>query len=91
MNRREFLKGLSGILAAGVAPAYIGAEVLMPVKKIWAPGEITVNTIADLKRLPKPEIYARINVLGYYMVGDGAGGSFVWDAMPPHVRLGLQP
>lgn len=37
MNRREFLKGLGGVLAAGVAPAFIGSDVLMPVKKIWTP------------------------------------------------------
>lgn len=34
MNRRGFLKG---ILAAGVAPAFIGSSILMPVRKIVAP------------------------------------------------------
>ena len=31
MNRRGFLQG---ILAAGVAPAFIGSSILMPVRKI---------------------------------------------------------
>jgi hypothetical protein len=34
MNRRGFL---SAILAAGVAPAFIGSSVLMPVRKLWTP------------------------------------------------------
>jgi hypothetical protein len=37
-TRRGFLAGLSGILAAGFAPAAIGSGVLMPVRKIVAPG-----------------------------------------------------
>lgn len=37
LTRREFLRGMGGILAAGVAPAFIGADVLMPVKKILLP------------------------------------------------------
>ena len=34
MDRRGFLKG---ILAAGVAPAFIGSAILMPVRKLWTP------------------------------------------------------
>lgn len=34
MNRRGFLKS---ILAAGVAPAFVGSSVLMPVRKLWTP------------------------------------------------------
>lgn len=34
MNRRGFL---SGILAVGMAPAFVGSGVLMPIKKIWTP------------------------------------------------------
>lgn len=34
MNRRSFLQS---ILVAGVAPAFIGSSVLMPVRKIWEP------------------------------------------------------
>jgi|SRR5882757_1972038 len=33
MNRRSFLQG---ILAAGVAPAFVGSSILMPVRKLWA-------------------------------------------------------
>ena len=37
MNRRGFLQGLAGILASGVAPAAIGSNVLMPIRKLWTP------------------------------------------------------
>ena len=37
MNRRNFLQGIAGILAAGVAPAIIGSGILMPVRTIWTP------------------------------------------------------
>ena len=37
LTRREFLRGIGGILAAGVAPAFIGSNVLMPVKVIRQP------------------------------------------------------
>lgn len=36
-GRRGFLRGMAGILAAGVAPAVIGSEILMPVRKLWTP------------------------------------------------------
>lgn len=28
---------MAGILAAGVAPAAIGSDILMPVRKLWTP------------------------------------------------------
>lgn len=37
MNRRNFLGGMAGILAAGFAPAAIGSGVLMPARKILVP------------------------------------------------------
>lgn len=37
MNRRIFLKGIAGILAAGVAPAAIGSNILMPVRSLVLP------------------------------------------------------
>lgn len=38
--RRSFL---GAILAAGVAPAFVRAGVLMPVKEIWVPGPPSVS------------------------------------------------
>lgn len=35
LTRRGFLKGMAGILAAGVAPAAVGSNILMPVRKLW--------------------------------------------------------
>jgi hypothetical protein len=41
MNRRGFLRG---ILAAGVAPAFIGSSILMPVRKIITqPQSLTIT------------------------------------------------
>lgn len=37
MDRRGFLKS---ILAAGVAPAFVGASVLMPVRKLIVPERV---------------------------------------------------
>jgi hypothetical protein len=37
VNRRGFLGGLAGILAAGVAPAAVGSQILMPVRRIAVP------------------------------------------------------
>ena len=37
VTRRGFLQGMAGILAAGVAPAAIGSNILMPVKTLWKP------------------------------------------------------
>lgn len=34
MNRREFFQGMAGILAASVAPAFIGSKILMPVREL---------------------------------------------------------
>ena len=39
MNRRSFITGMAGILSAGYAPAFVGSSVLMPVKKVWVPGD----------------------------------------------------
>ena len=36
-SRRGFLKGMAGILAAGVAPAAIGSGILMPIRNLWTP------------------------------------------------------
>lgn len=46
-SRRGFLRGLAGILAAGVAPAAIGSNILMPVKKLWTPTETTVAELYE--------------------------------------------
>jgi len=34
MNRRDFLKGIAGILAASTAPAFVRAQSLMPVRPL---------------------------------------------------------
>lgn len=42
MNRRNFITGLAGILAAGYAPASITSGVLMPARKVWTPPPVEV-------------------------------------------------
>lgn len=37
MNRRGFL---GSILAAGMAPVIVKAEILMPVRQIWVPSSV---------------------------------------------------
>lgn len=44
MNRRDVLKGLAGILASGVAPAYAGSKVLMPIKQLILPPSFQTAT-----------------------------------------------
>jgi hypothetical protein len=40
IKRRGFV---AGILAAGIAPAFISSKVLMPVRKIWTPPTSMAN------------------------------------------------
>jgi hypothetical protein len=47
MNRRNFLGGMAGILAAGFAPAIGHAGILMPVKKI-APPEFGLAQLREI-------------------------------------------
>lgn len=50
ITRRGFLKG---ILAAGMAPAFIGPDVLMPVRKVFTPGHdgASVLTLRDIRNI----------------------------------------
>lgn len=50
MNRRGFLRGMAGILAAGVAPAVIPSGILMPVRTLWKPSALG-PTIFDLRAM----------------------------------------
>lgn len=43
MDRRQVLQGLAGILACGVAPAYAGSGVLMPIKQLILPRLVTLD------------------------------------------------
>jgi len=46
MNRRNFIKGIAGIIAAASAPAIIPIKSIMPVKQIILPGDIGFKTMA---------------------------------------------
>jgi hypothetical protein len=52
MERRGFLRG---ILAAGMAPAVVKAELLMPVRKIFVP-TFAAATMDDMIRLKMLEL-----------------------------------
>lgn len=64
MNRREFMTGMAGILAAGVAPAFVGSNILMPIRQIITPytgGILNLDVAAIDKRLFK---YIRFAAVG---------------------------
>ena len=42
MNRRRFLTGMAGMLAAGVAPAVLPSGIIMPVKKLLVPSGMQI-------------------------------------------------
>lgn len=46
MNRRSFITGMAGILAAAAAPAVLPSGIIMPVRKLWTPSTQIV-TITD--------------------------------------------
>lgn len=48
MNRRGFLGGLAGILAAGVAPVVMPAGILMPTRKLLLPTTATGDFTIEL-------------------------------------------
>ena len=37
MNRRRFLTGMAGILAAGYSASVLPSGVIMPIRKLWVP------------------------------------------------------
>lgn len=39
MNRRGFMQS---ILAAGVAPAFVGSSILMPMRQLWTPARTII-------------------------------------------------
>ena len=43
MNRRNFITGMAGILAAGYSASVLPSGVIMPVRKLWVPDTITVT------------------------------------------------
>lgn len=48
MNRRGFLSGMAGILAAGIAPAFIANAMPIVVRPLWTPSRTILR--ADLYR-----------------------------------------
>jgi hypothetical protein len=49
--------------------------------------QITVNTISDLRAL-SPGAAETVNVLGYYVPGDGGEGSFIWQGNSTQIDNG---
>jgi hypothetical protein len=62
MNRRGFL---GAILAAGVAPAFVGSRVLMPVRRLVAPGSLTTWTGAGPLYFDRYELDHALDALIY--------------------------
>lgn len=57
MNRRDFLRGMAGILAFGVAPAVVGSNILMPIRQIVLPTDEEVFRV--LSGILTPQMIAR--------------------------------
>jgi len=53
MNRRGFLQA---ILAAGVAPAFVGSGVLMPVRELWTPRKYPFDQVTLRRFIPLASI-----------------------------------
>lgn len=66
MDRRGFLRG---ILAAGVAPAFVGSSVLMPVRTIITPTPEEVVAVAEFD---KPAVYGEIARLAFKLLHENA-------------------
>ena len=49
MNRRGFLTGMAGILAAGYAPSVLPSGIIMPIRKLLLPEDFgyTMTIIAE--------------------------------------------
>ena len=46
MNRRRFLTGMAGILAAGYSASVLPSGVIMPIRKLWVPDIDRTVTVA---------------------------------------------
>ena len=51
MNRRGFLTGMAGILAAGYAPSVLPSGIIMPIRKLWTPPKEIIISEFALKAL----------------------------------------
>lgn len=60
MQRRSFL---GSILAAGCAPAFVGAGVLMPVREIWT-GPSIITSVGTF-RISTPRDGSVLTVIGF--------------------------
>jgi hypothetical protein len=71
MNRRGFL---SGIIAAGMAPAVVGSGILMPLGKVWVPERFDLRAFerARLTMYMEQAERAAMDVLVY-----GVGGVLI--------------
>lgn len=84
MRRRGFL---GSILAAGFAPAFIGSQVLMPVKAITKPQPMIRGIVGDAPQLTVTggglsvgDIFSITGIPGRYRVTEERGGVAVFSA-----------
>lgn len=47
LQRRNFIGGIAGILAAGFAPSIVGSDILMPTRKVILPTALPIAYGAD--------------------------------------------
>ena len=71
MNRRRFLTGMAGILAAGYAPAVLPSGIIMPVKRLWIPSGMEImQQYAGLRSFQYVTIFKNWDTEFFYNVGD---------------------
>lgn len=79
MNRRGFLKGMAGILAAGVAPALIPSGILMPVRQLWTPSRNPLFA-GELGNYGGISVKMQASADGILWTDIGAAGTILSDA-----------
>jgi hypothetical protein len=58
MNRRGFLTGMAGILAAGYSASVLPSGVIMPIKKLWTPPQGMFMVDGSYYMMVHPSNYA---------------------------------
>ena len=67
MNRRGFLTGMAGILAAGYSASVLPSGVIMPIRKVWVPEQAVWRYGVD------PAFGDSVTVWECWTLADGGG------------------
>ena len=79
MDRRRFLTGMAGILAAGYSASVLPSGVIMPIRKLWTPIEWE---IIDTGGLIYYDGYVFTMTPRSIIVSSAPGREYIWDTLP---------